>query len=295
MVNLMDRKNYFFALSTAIILPGVVSLILFGLKLGIDFTGGTILEYKIPKAENGEAVKLLLAKQKVELFTITAQQNHIYEMKTKNLESQQISQVKQDLEAQFGTVEEIRVESIGPVIGSETTRNAIIGVVLASVAIVIYLALAFRKVPKPASSWRFGLAAVAALLHDVLLVLGVFSILGHFWQVEIDILFVSAILTIIGFSVHDTIVVFDRIRENLHKILAKNFRQIANISVAQTMVRSLNTSLTVVLVLVALLLFGGATIKWFVVSLLVGIVSGTYSSIFNATALLVLWEEKLGH
>ena len=161
--------------------------------------------------------------------------------------------------------------------------------------IILYIAFSFRKVPKPASSWRFGVVAVVALLHDVILLVGVFSILGHFLNIEIDILFMTALLTVIGFSVHDTIVVFDRIRENLPKHLSKSFTSVADISIVQTLGRSLNTSLTVVFVLFALLLFGGESIRWFVVALLVGIISGTYSSIFNATALLVVWEEKLGH
>jgi preprotein translocase subunit SecF len=161
--------------------------------------------------------------------------------------------------------------------------------------IVLYIAFAFRKVPKPASSWRFGVSAIVALIHDVLLVLGLFAIFGKYYDVEIDVLFVTALLTVIGFSVHDTIVVFDRIRENLPKYLSKPFSDIADISITQTLARSLNTSLTVVFVLVALLLFGGETIRWFVVALLTGIISGTYSSIFNATAVLAYWEEKLGH
>jgi len=200
-----------------------------------------------------------------------------------------------ELEKDFGKAEEVRVENIGPIIGAETTRNAFLAVIVASFAIIIYLALSFRKVPKPASSLRFGITAVIALLHDVLVLVGVFSLLGHFLKVEVDVLFVTATLTVIGFSVHDTIVVFDRIRENLPKHLSRRFEEVANISITQTLARSLNTSLTVVFVLLALLLFGGETIRWFVVALLVGIVSGTYSSIFNATALLVLWEEKLGH
>ena len=148
---------------------------------------------------------------------------------------------------------------------------------------------------KKRSPWRFGICAIVALLHDVLLVVGVFAILGKFLSVEIDTLFVTALLTVIGFSVHDTIVVFDRIRENLLKNVGRRFTDVANLAVVQTLGRSLNTSLTVVFVLTALLLFGGETIKWFVVALLVGVISGTYSSIFNATALLVWWEEKLGH
>src|SRR4030095_8572927 len=146
-----------------------------------------------------------------------------------------------------------------------------------------------------ASSFRFGVAAIVSLVHDVLVVVGLFAILGKFFHIEIDTLFVTAVLTVVGFSVHDTIVVFDRIRENLPKHLSKKFSDVVDISISQTLSRSLNTSLTVVFVLTALLLFGGVTIKWFVVALLIGIISGTYSSIFNASALLAYWEEKLGH
>ncbi|MFI5205674.1 MAG: protein translocase subunit SecF, partial [Candidatus Paceibacterales bacterium] len=166
---------------------------------------------------------------------------------------------------------------------------------IACAMIVLYITYSFRRVPKPAASFRFGVTAIIALIHDVLVVVGMFAIFGKLFNIEIDTLFVTALLTVIGFSVHDTIVVFDRIRENLPKHLSKKFTEIADISITQTLGRSLNTSLTVFFVLLALLLFGGVTIKWFVAALLIGIVSGTYSSIFNATALLCLWEEKLGH
>src|SRR6185369_15960728 len=169
--------------------------------------------------------------------------------------------------------------------------NAFKAILVASLLIVLYIAWSFRSVPKPVSSWRFGVCAIIALLHDVLVLLGIFAILGHFWHVELDNLFVTAVLTVIGFSVHDTIVVFDRIRENLRRTSGSPFAQVVNDSILQTLVRSLNTSLTAILVLFTLLLFGGITIKWFVVALLIGIVSGTYSSIFNAAPLLVLWDE----
>lgn len=291
----MNKKWWFFLLSLMVILPGLVSLALYGLKLGIDFTGGTLLEYKFSKAVDKNAIVEQFNKSGVEVSSVVPSGTAAYIIRTKPLEQKKITEVKNTLQKSFGTIEDIRTESVGPIIGVETTKNAFIAIVLASVMIVIYLALAFRKVPKPASSWRFGITAVVALLHDVLLVVGVFSILGHVLGVEIDVLFVTALLTVIGFSVHDTIVVFDRIRENLPKYLSKNFQDIANVSIAQTLTRSLNTSMTVVFSLLALLLFGGETIHWFVVALLVGVISGTYSSIFNATALLTLWEEKLGH
>ena len=182
-------------------------------------------------------------------------------------------------------------ETIGPVVGSEITTNALYAILVAAVLIVLFIAWAFRGVRKPMSSWRFGICAVIALLHDALVVLGIFSLLGHFAGVEVDSLFVTALLTVIGFSVHDTIVVFDRIRENLRRNLTSEFPQVVNDSILQTLVRSLNTSLTAMLVLFTLLIFGGASIRWFIVAMLIGIASGTYSSIFNASQLLVVWQE----
>jgi len=287
MSNLMRYKNLYFILSLFIILPGLYFLITSGVKLGIDFTGGALLEYKFDKEVNIDDLK--------QYGQITPSSDNTYIIRSKALEQDQINNIKKNLADKYGKVEERRAEFVGPVIGAELRQKAAIAVALASLVIVLYIAFSFRKVPKPQSSWRFGIAAVVALVHDILVVVGVYAILGKFLGVEIDLLFVTALLTIIGFSVHDTIVVFDRIRENLIKQQGKKFIDVANLSVVQTLGRSLNTSLTVVFVLIALLLFGGETIRWFVVALLVGIISGTYSSIFNATALLVWWEEKLGH
>lgn len=295
MVDLMGKKWWFFLISGLIILPGMVSLVLYGLNLGVDFTGGALLEYQFEKPVSKEEIKQQILNNNIEVPSIVDSGKNTYIIRTKPINEKQIAKVREDLGKKFGKVVEVRLENVGPIIGGETTKNAVIALILASVMIVIYLTFAFRKVPKPTSSWRFGVTAVIALMHDALLLVGVFSILGHFWGVEVDVLFITALLTVIGFSVHDTIVVFDRIRENLPKFLSSKFNFVANISVTQTLARSLNTSLTVVLVLLALLLFGGETMKWFTVALLIGIISGTYSSIFNATALLDLWEEKLGH
>ncbi len=294
-MNLMKYKFLYFVLSLAVILPGLFFLITSGLKLGIDFTGGALLEYKFEKPVDVNVLKSEIVKQGVEVGQITSSGENTYIIKTKPIEQEKINALKQDLNQKFGNIEERRVENVGPVIGDELKRKALLAVGIASLVIVLYIAFSFRKVPKPTASWRFGIAAVIALLHDVLLVIGIFAILGKFFNVEIDTLFVTALLTVIGFSVHDTIVVFDRIRENLLKHINRNFTEVANLAVVQTLGRSLNTSLTVIFVLLALLLFGGETIKWFVAALLIGIISGTYSSIFNATALLVFWEEKLGH
>ena len=295
MNNLMKFKVWYFVFSILIILPGLYFLFTSGLRLGIDFTGGALLEYKFEKNININELKQQISSQGIEVGQVTPSSDNIYIIRTKPVEQDTISKLKSNLAEKFGQVEERRVEFVGPVIGSELRKKAIIGVALASLVIVLYIAFSFRKIPKPQSSWRFGIAAVVALLHDILVVVGVFAILGKLLNIEIDTLFVTALLTVIGFSVHDTIVVFDRIRENLRKHMGNKFITVANLSVVQTLGRSLNTSLTVVFVLLAMLLFGGETIRWFIVALLVGIISGTYSSIFNATALLVWWEEKLGH
>ncbi len=303
-MNLMRFKIWYFVFSLLIILPGIYFLITSGLKLGIDFTGGALLEYKFERSVNLNDLKQQISAQGIEVGQITSSLDQtssnsnipvIYIVRTKPVEHSQIDKLKSYLNEKFGKVEERRVEFVGPVIGSELKQKALIAVILASLAIVLYISFSFRKMPKPQSSWRFGIAAVVALIHDILVVVGVFAILGKFFSVEIDTLFVTALLTVIGFSVHDTIVVFDRIKENLTKHIGSKFIDVANISVIQTLGRSLNTSLTVFFVLLALFLFGGETLKWFIVALLVGIFSGTYSSIFNATALLVWWEEKLEH
>ena len=188
-----------------------------------------------------------------------------------------------------GMIEE-QFTSIGPVIGRELKGQAAVQLILVSLGIIFYIAYAFRKVTRPVSSWRFGVAAIVALVHDLLIVIGVFAILGHYRGVEVDSLFVTALLTVLGFSVHDTIVVFDRIRENLRIRAGANLFEIINNSINQTLIRSLNTSLTVVFVLAALFLFGGESIHYFVLALLIGIVAGTYSSIFIASPILYVWH-----
>ena len=286
-MDLMKYKLFYFVFSLVLIIPGSYVLLTSGLKLGIDFTGGSLLEYRFEKQIALDDLK--------QYGQITPTLNNTYIIRNQFKTKEEVDKIKKELETKFGKVEERRQEFVGPVIGRELSQKAFYALTIASLAIVLYIVFSFKNCPRPASPWRFGICAVVALLHDVLLVVGVFAILGKFLQVEVDSLFVTAILTVIGFSVHDTIVVFDRIRENSLKNIGRKFTAVANLAVVQTLGRSLNTSLTVIFVLIALLLFGGETIKWFVVALLIGIISGTYSSIFNATALLVWWEEKLGH
>lgn len=287
MVKLMKYKLWFFITSTLIIIPGLIFILMGGLKFGIDFTGGALLEYKFEQSINPDELKTF--------GQVVASGDSTYILRTPAVSHAELQNLKSQITEKFGNFEVRREENVGPTIGKELEQKALIALVISWATIILYITFAFRKVPKPASSFRFGVSAIAALVHDVLLLVGVFAILGYFWHVEIDTLFVTALLTVVGFSVHDTIVVFDRVRENLPKNLGKKFETVVDISISQTLARSLNTSLTVVFVLTALLLFGGETIKWFVVALLVGIISGTYSSIFNAAAILSWWEEKLGH
>lgn len=290
MINITGKKKWFFLLSLVVLVPGLISLFMFGLKLGIDFTGGSLIEIRKTSQVSQNDVRSIITSQKVEVASIQDSDGS-YLVKTKALEGDQDKQIREKLKEKDAKAEIIRVETVGPTIGAELLQKALLSLVVASLAIVLYIAWAFRHVSQPVSSWKFGVAAIIALLHDVLVVVGIFSVLGHFLKVEVDSLFVTALLTVIGFSVHDTIVVFDRIRENLKKRFPGTFAEVTNYSIIQTLGRSINTSLTVVLVLLALLLFGGNSIRWFVVALMVGIISGTFSSIFNASLVLVAWQE----
>lgn len=293
MLNIIGKKKWYFLISLLMIVPGTISLVVWGLNLSIDFTGGSRISLLFPKTVNEEIVtevKSVFEKEQIAVVTTQVSDKTLI-VRTKPINEKQDARVLQSLEKEVGTVKQESFETIGPVIGKEITFNAFQAMFLAVILIVLYIAWAFRSVPKPLSSWRFGICTIIALLHDALLVIGLFSILGHFFHVEVDNLFVTAILTVAGFSVHDTIVVFDRIRENLRRTTGLPFAQVVNDSILQTLVRSLNTSLTTILVLFTLLIFGGESIRWFIVALLVGIISGTYSSIFNAAPMLVLWDE----
>lgn len=286
-MNIIGKKNWYFLISLFIIIPGIVSLFLYSLNLSIDFTPGSKLTFSIQNQKQIQTIEEVLKTQGIKISNVETS-NNLVSYRTQPIDQNKNNQILKDLGS---GIKEEEFETIGPTIGKETTENAIKALIIASLLIVLYITWSFRSVPKPASSLRFGICAIVALIHDVLVVVGVFSILGHFYGVQIDSLFVTALLTVIGFSVHDTIVVFDRVRENLLRMGSSDFAHVVNESILQTLVRSLRTSLTVILVLVSLLLFGGESIRWFVVALLVGVISGTYSSIFNAAPLLVLWQE----
>ncbi len=291
-MNLIKYKNWFFALSLLVIIPGIFALFVWGLKLGIDFSGGTLWEVRFDEAKNvdPQSFKNLLDEKGAQVSSTAATSDSSILIRMRTSDENKISELKKGIGEKYGQTKDLRLETVGPLISKELTQKAILAVSLAIVAIVLYVSWSFRKVPRPASPLAFGVCTIFALIHDVIVVIGIFAILGHFADIEVDSLFITAVLTVIGFSVHDTIVVFDRIRENLTKHTSMDFDGVINNSLLETMARSLNTSLTAVFVLVALLLFGGASIKTFILALLIGIISGTYSSIFNAAPLLIVWQ-----
>jgi preprotein translocase subunit SecF len=260
------------------------------MKLGIDFKGGSVTELTFNSLPDTNEVKTIVTNQGIENPQVQSAGEKGIIIRTSTQDKGTHDKILAELKNKFGDYEEKSYESIGPVVGQQLTRKAIYQLTLVSLGIIFYIAYAFRKVTRPVSSWQFGVAAILALLHDLFIVLGIFSILGHFFQIEIDSMFVTAMLTVLGFSVHDTIIVFDRIRENLRVYAGQSMEFVVNHSISQTLVRSLNTSLTVLLVLLALLLFGGVTIRYFVLALFIGIIAGTYSSIFVASPILVLWQ-----
>lgn len=292
MLKILKYYKYLFIFSGVILLAGIISLSVYGLKLGIDFKGGTITEVEYPTtAPDVTKVRDVVVAEGASSVQIQTVGDRGLLIKTGVLDQAGHEKLLSTLKEKTGEFQEKRFESIGPLVGEQLRKDAAWQLVLVSLGIVLYIAYAFRRIQRPITSWRFGWAAVIALLHDLLIVLGIFSILGHYHNVEVDSMFVTAMLTVLGFSIHDTIVVFDRIRENLKVYAGQPLEFIINHSITQTIVRSLNTSLTVLFVLLAMLLFGGESIRYFVLALFIGIITGTYSSIFVASPLLVVWEK----
>jgi preprotein translocase subunit SecF len=293
-LDFVSRRNWYFLVSLLIIIPGIYFMAARGFLLGIDFAGGTEFTIKFLNNPSQAKVEAAVAAENINGSVITTGGGYI--IRTSPLTPAQQNQEIADLTERVGPVDTgtLSVLEVGGTIAKETIEFALLALVVASVAILLLLAIRFRNVP---GGWRagfqFGGSALAALLHDVFLLTGIFSILGKGFGLrigEIDSLFVTAVLTVVGFSVHDTIVVFDRIRENLRVSQRLSFEQVVNLSIMQTAARSIITSFTVVLVLAAILIAGGPTLKGFALALMIGIISGTYSSIFNATPLLVVWR-----
>lgn len=269
--------------------------VIFGLKLGIDFTGGSLLEV-IFVGERPSLETIHKGLKPLGLGQVILQptgERGIF-IRTKDISEEAHQEILNALaggEKREDALQELRFESIGPTIGKELKQKSVYSIFTVLSLIVAYIAWAFRKVSKPVSSWKYGVVAVIALFHDVFIPVGVFSILGHFWGVEMDTLFITALLTVLGFSVHDTIVVFDRIRENLASAKrGEPFDEVVEKSIHQTFGRSLNTSLTVLLSLLAVFFFGGDSVRYFSLALMIGVVFGTYSSIFIASPLLITWH-----
>ncbi|MGB8213795.1 MAG: protein translocase subunit SecF [Anaerolineales bacterium] len=298
-MNLIKYRYWYFAISLLVIVPGVLALIFWGLPLGIDFTGGSLLEVQFKSGTVPSFAQVSNVYAAISTPAMNIANPEIQPLGTDSLSIQ--SRVMDDatktkvvnaLQSQYGGGQPVVIQNFSQVtasVGSEVTRAAAVAVVMASLAILIYIWFAFRKVTHP---FRFGVAAIIATIHDTLVVLGMGAMIGHLLGWQIDSLFLTALLTVIGFSVHDDIVVFDRIRENSLIYRRVDFETVVNHSIVQTLNRSINTQLTVMITLLALALFGGETIHHFVVILLIGVFSGTYSSIFNASPILVVWENK---
>lgn len=297
--NLVKNKNYFFAFSILLTALSLISLLMWGLKPGLDFTGGSLLEVDFRDGRPDKQVleEALIPLVEKPVLVPVEEKGLIVKMKAidEGLHQEVLTALRgiggdsKDLTR----IQEKRFEMIGPTVSADLRTKSFMAIVFVLLAIIAYIAFAFRKVSRPVSSWKYGVAAIIALFHDVVIPAGIFAVLGHFAGVEVDTLFVTAILTVLGFSVHDTIVVFDRIRENLLKHPRESFGEIVNLSVNQTFVRSINTSLTVLLVLVSSFFLGGESVKYFILALIIGVVFGTYSSIFIASSLLVAWNKML--
>ena len=290
----VERKFWYFALSALLIVPGVFFLAIGGLKPGIEFKGGTLLDLAFSTSPPATELHDLLASLGHPEAVIQGAEGGRMAVRTLTLKADanvnETVTVEQAIKAKYpNTYIGDNPSSVSPSFSAELVTNAIRSIIAASILIVLLIAFAFKEFGW--SAFRYGFAAIIALLHDALLVLGLFAILGYFFNVEVDSLFVTALLTIIGFSVHDTIVVFDRIRENLHLNRGEALNPVINYSIMQTLARSVITSLTVVLTLLALYLFGGYSMRTFALALIVGIISGTYSSIFNASQIVSLWQE----
>ncbi|MDF1498553.1 MAG: protein translocase subunit SecF [Patescibacteria group bacterium] len=357
MVKIVQRRKIWFILSLILISASIFALVKWNLKLGIDFTGGTLMEFSFKddvlsnqeikdslkelelgevnvqfsgdktvllrfkdinedthqkiiealgstvaeksnnsgnssndiKEDKGEQIKASIEDMEVNSENIQLDNDEaVIEETDSEEEAVEIDSASENVK---DNIEEKRFDSIGPVIGNELKSTAVVAIVVALIAIVLYIGWAFRKVSRPVSSFKYGIIATIALFHDVIITLGVFSVLGYLYNVEVGIPFIAALLAILGYSVNDTIVVFDRTRENLLRFGSDEFENVVNKSVNETLIRSLNTSFTTLLILFTLYLFGGTTIKYFIVALIIGISAGTYSSIFIASPLLVSWQK----
>lgn len=283
-MNWIKYRFLYFSISAIVIIVGIFSLVKWGLPLGVDFTGGTILEYKLDKSISTEDLTKNIQDNGLSVTAIQTTGENVYLVKLSPIEESQKDIVKNAIEDQgVSNIDELRFENVGPSIGPELIRKTVYAIAIASVLILVWVAYQFKSI-------KYGASAILAMFHDSFNLIGIYVLLGHFFNAEVDFLFVTALLTTLSFSVHDTIVVFDRIREIKRKY-GGEVGEIANTALSETMVRSLNNSFTILFMLLALILMGGSTIRWFAVALFVGTILGTYSSPFVAVPILVTWDD----
>ncbi|MFH0956187.1 MAG: protein translocase subunit SecF [Candidatus Falkowbacteria bacterium] len=296
---IIQKRNIWLGVSVGLFVVCLAAILTWGLRLGIDFTGGSLLEVSF-KGDRLTVSQVETGLAELKLSSLIVQpvgdQDMMLKFQETSEETHQAILSKlaglNALADQANSIEELRFESVGPSIGAELKVKSLWAIFFALIAMLSYITYAFRKVSKPVASWKYATSAIIAMFHDAVITVGIFAILGHYYGIEINIAFVAAVLTVIGYSVHDSIVVFDRVRENLPKS-NEDFAGTVNTSLNQTLIRSIHTSLTSLLVLIAIILFGGASIRTFVLALAIGIFAGTYSSIFVASPILVVWE-KMG-
>lgn len=297
-MQIVSHRKIYFSISLILVLASLVSLLLWGLKLGIDFSGGTLMEVEfLEERPSNQQIQEGLAGLELDQISLqsTGQKGLILRLKDIDEETHQmilseLRELNSAEESSSQIITEKRFESVGPLIGQELKRKASWAIILAMVAIILYIAWAFRKISKPVASWQYGLVAIITLFHDILITLGFFSALGHYWNIEIGLPLVAAFLTILGYSVNNSIVIFDRSRENILRSHWTDFEEIINQSIEQSVTRCLNTALTTLFVLLAIFFLGGQSIKYFALALIIGIIIGTYSSIFVTSSLIVVWQ-----
>lgn len=279
----------YIVLSSVILVPGVYSLVRWGLKPSIDFTGGTVLEVQLEKTISKDMVNSIVKKNSIDLIEVSSGEKNIYIFRMKATSDTKLDAFQKDLQKESGDkLIILKKDTVGPLIGKELLAKAVVASLLVLIAILSYVAYAFKSV-------KFGIAAIIALIHDVLVVFSSFSLLGHFMGIEVDTLFVTAFLTTMSFSVHDTIVIFDRIREYRKKDTRTSLTTISDVALTETMGRSLVNSFTIIFMLLSLVLMGGESVRWFAAALLIGTITGTYSSPFVATPIVLLldmWERR---
>lgn len=295
MLNIIGKRKIYLGVSGVLIAVGILAIIIFGFRQAIDFTGGTLWQFKLSPSANLDEVQATFVNDfKIKDVKLTYNdKTQEFFVRIPDLGQPEHESFSAALKTKYGNFEEQNFQSIGPSVGADLKQKSILSLIMVLLGISFYIAFAFRKVYQPVSSWKYGFVTLFTLFHDVAIPAGLLAILGHFFAIEIDTNFIVALLVVMGFSVHDTIVVFDRIRENLLlSRMKKSFGEIVNESVNQTLARSINTSLTLILVLLALLFAGPANLHYFILTLLVGVTTGIYSSIFVASPLLYIWQKS---